>query len=327
VLELSWQCVVDKSVVTKPKQKSSFNIKTAAPLLTRAAVFLAIFILFSGIIGPRIIGHRLVDKDGFQIYGGAGKSLLFGVLALLLLIQRGKANVPLKRWHWTNLVWLGLGILAIAGAWFGVDKLIAGDHSVIWPILIHACLLASIIFAAGTAFGPTNLRSLVRAYKRELLISLGLALAFYVFLYIIYGLWKFLAGIVLHSVQWLMNRVGPTSTLIPPRTLVFSKFGINIAEYCSGIESIALFTALYVLFGVLDWGRFNHRRYLWIFLPGLLILFGFNILRVFVLILGGYYINPQIAFSLFHTYAGMVFFIIYSILFWAVSYRWMLRKD
>ncbi|HEY5441947.1 MAG TPA: hypothetical protein VIJ68_00230, partial [Candidatus Saccharimonadales bacterium] len=65
-------------MATKPKQTDSSSIKTAAPLLTRAAVFLGVFILFSGIIGPRLISHHLVDKDGFQIYGGAGKALLFG---------------------------------------------------------------------------------------------------------------------------------------------------------------------------------------------------------------------------------------------------------
>ena len=310
---------------TKPKQKSSFHIKTAAPLLTRAAVFLAIFIVFSGLIGPPIISHGLVDKDGFQIYGGAGKALLFGVLALLLLIQRGGKAITLKRWRWSNLVWLALAVVAIAGAWCGVGKLISGVHGYSWPVFVHICLLSSIVFAAGAVFGPANLRALAKAYKRELLISLGLSVVFYAFLYAVYGLWQVLAAIVLHSVQWLMNRVGVHSYIVPPRTLVFDKFGIDIAEFCSGIESIALFTAIYALVGVLDWQRFDHRRYLWIFPTGLIVLFGFNILRVFVLILGGYYINPQIAFSLFHTYAGMVFFIFYSILFWVVSYRWMLK--
>jgi exosortase/archaeosortase family protein len=311
-------------VATKPKQTVLNPPKTAAPLLTRAAVFLAVCVLFSGIIGPRIISHGLGDKDGFQIYGGSGKALLFGALALLLLIQRKGLNIHLKRWHWVNSGWLILAILSVAGAWIGLNRLIAGVSGAAWPGLVHVCLLASIVFAAGAVFGPANLRLLARTYQRELLIAIGLSVAFYGFLYAVYGLWQVLAGIVLHSVQWLLNRVDLHSTLVPPRTLIFDKFGIEVAEFCSGIESIALFTALYVLVGVLDWQRFNHRRYLWLFPVGLLVLFGFNILRVFGLILGGYYINPQIAFSLFHTYAGMVFFILYSILFWAVSYRWML---
>lgn len=291
----------------------------------RTIVFLGIFVIFSGTIGPRIISHGLVDKDGFQIYGGAGKALLFGTIALLILLQRKGINIKLKPWHWSQLLWLLLAIASLLGAWFGVDKLIAQTLGAEWVVLTHGCLLASIVLAAVASFGPANLHKLFKTYKKELLIALGLAIIFYGFLYLVYGLWQVLAAGVLHSVRWLLSGIGLHAAIIPPRTLVFNKFGIQIAEYCSGIESIALFTALYALVGVLDWHRLNSRKYLGAFLPALIVLFGFNILRVAGLILAGYYINPQIAFSLFHTYAGMVFFILYSILFWAISYKWMLK--
>lgn len=315
--------VVGTSVVKKPKTRPPASLQTAAPLLTRAAVFLAVFIIYSGLLGTRIISHGLVSHDGFQVYGGAGKALLFGVLALVLLIKR-KGFTSLKPWHPKQVVWLLLSILAITGAWLSLSRLIS-THNTTWAALVHLCLWASVIFAAGAVFGPANLRRLAKKYKQELLISLGLAVAFFGFLYLVYGLWKWLAAIVLHSVQWLMNRIGIHSVYQAPRTLVFNKFAIDVAQFCSGIESIALFTALYALVGILDWPSFNHRRYLALFFPGLIILFLFNILRVFLLILGGYYINPHIAFSLFHTYAGMLFFILYSIIFWAVSYRWLLK--
>jgi exosortase/archaeosortase family protein len=312
-------------VVTKPKQIRSFHLKAADPLLTRTAAFLTVFIVFSGIIGPRIISHGLVNKDGFQVYGGAGKALLFGAIAFLLLVQRSSSSLKLKKWQWRdNAVWLFIAVLALAGAWLGVSKLLSGDHGTSWVFLVHTCLLASIVFAAGGTLGPANLRLLARTYKKQILVSISLTILFYVFLMAVYGLWKFLAAIVLHSVSWLLNSVGIKASIIPPRTLILKKFGINVAQYCSGIESIGLFTAFYALIGVLDWQRFNHRRYLWVFPFGLLLLFGFNILRVFVLILGGYYINPQIAFSLFHTYAGMALFIIYSTIFWAIAYKRLL---
>jgi len=312
-------------VATKPKQPTtSDTIKAAAPLLWRAAAFLGVFVLLSGSIGPRIISHGLINKDGFQIYGGAGKALLFSVLALLLLVQRRGTALRLQPWRATNTIWLVLSGLVLATAWIGVDKLINGTSGLVWPLLVHVSLLASVVLAAGGTFGPANLRLLAHTYHRELFISLGLAVGFFFFLYAVYGLWKVLAAAVLHAVRWLLDLSGLSATILPPRTLLLSKFGIDVAQYCSGIESIALFTALYALIGVLDWRRFNHRRYLYIFPAALLILFGLNILRVFVLILAGYYINPQIAFSLFHTYAGMLFFILYSIVFWAISYRWLL---
>jgi exosortase/archaeosortase family protein len=297
---------------------------TARQLLTRVGVFLSVFVVFSGIIGPRIVSHGLVEHDGFQIYGGAGKALLFGVLVLLLLTYRKDEKLQLNGWHPKQIIWLVLSVMALAVAWLGVDRLIAGHTAITWVLLTHAGIIVSVILAAGGTIGPRNLRALGKVYKKEILLSLTLAVLFYAFLYLVYGLWRVLATVALHSVSWLLGVIGIHSTILPPRTLLLSKFGINIAQYCSGIESIALFSALYGLIGVLDWRHFNHRKFLWIFLPALIVLFIFNILRVFVLILGGYYINPQIAFSLFHTYAGMVFFIVYSAVFWASCYKYML---
>jgi len=313
-------------MATKPKPTIPNPLKAAAPLLTRAAAFLGVFVLLSGIMGPHIISHGLVNKDGFQIYGGAGKALLFGLLALLLLIERRGAVPKLQSWHITNVIWLILSGLALTSAWIGVDRLIGGASSLAWPLLIHVSLVASVAAAAGGSYGPSNLRLLAKTYRRELLISLGLAAGFFIFLYAVYALWKVLAAIVLHSVRWLLSLAGLNAAIVPPRTLLLDKFGIDIAQYCSGIESIALFTGLYAIVGTLDWQRFDIRKFLLIFPVALLVLFALNILRVYLLILAGYYINPHIAFSLFHTYAGMLFFIIYSMLFWAIAYRWMLRK-
>ncbi len=310
------------------KQDLRTILKSARPLLVRTAAFLAIFIIFSGLIGPRIIGHYLVGRDGFQVYGGAGKALLFGTIALFIFINHRGWQLPkISAWSWHNSIWLILAVLALAGAWAGVDHLIARTHGVEWAVLTNSCLIASIIFAAGGAFGPITLRIIFNTYKKEILLASMLAIIFYGFLYIIYGFWQVLASIVLHSVRWLLGLVDVRAKVMPPRTLLLSKFGIDVAEYCSGIESIALFTGLYGLLGLLDRQRLHLRRYVFLFLPGLVILFGFNIIRVFILILAGYYINPQIAFSLFHTYAGMVSFIIYSIAFWVVCYDYVTKRE
>jgi exosortase/archaeosortase family protein len=314
-------------VTSKPKQTQPIIPKTTVPLLTRTVVFLAVCLLLSGLIGPRIISGGIVHKYGFNIYGGAGKALLFSTLAFLLLAYRRGFELKLQPWQPYNLGWLGLSALAYSGAWLGVTHLLEGQATSFNIISTHAFLLSSLVLAAGGIFGAANLRLLLRIYKKELLISIGLAVAFYTFLTLVYGLWTVLAAGVLHSVQWLLGAFGLHSTISPPRTLLFDKFGIGIAQYCSGIESIALFTGLYALVGVLDWPRLKHRRFLCIFPAALIILFGFNILRVAALIAAGYYINPRIAFSLFHTYAGMVFFIVYSLIFWRLSYAWMLRKD
>lgn len=301
--------------------------KAAVPLLWRTVVFLLFFLVISGTLGLRIINHGLVHKFGFEVYGGAGKALLFGALALLLLVGKRGLAVKLKPWHWSSSVWLVLALVACCLAWVGIDKLIAGTTGIGWQLLVHFGLLAAVIGALYGVFGSSNVRQLIEKYRRELLLAITLSVVFFGFLYIVYGLWQIMAAIVLHTVSWLLQLVGVPALIVPPRTLVLSKFGIMVARTCSGIESVALFTALYVLVGLLDWQRFNHRKYYAVFLPALIVLFGLNILRVFGLIVAGYDINPHIAFSLFHTYAGMVFFIIYSMAFWAISYKWMLRDE
>jgi exosortase/archaeosortase family protein len=301
-------------------------VKAASPLLARVAAFLVIFVVISGVIGSRIIAHGLVTKYGFQIYGGSGKSLLFGFMCLAILAYRKGFNGKLETWRVANPIWV-MAVLSMGTAWYSVGKLIAGDSGPPWLLLAHISLLGTVILAAIGIFGPTNIRLLVVKYHNEVLISVGLSVLFYILLMVIYGFWGVLASLVLYSVSCLLKISGISVSVINQRTLLLSKFGITVTKYCSGIESIALFTGLYFLIGVLEWGNFNRARFFGLFLPALVVLFSFNILRVFGLILGGYYINPHIAFSLFHTYAGMLFFILYSLIFWRASYGWLLRKE
>lgn len=312
-------------MVTKPKQTLSFSTLTASPLLRRTAAFLVVFVVSAGIIRAHVIGNGLIGQNGFQFYGWAGKALVFGLLALLVLIWRRGQQIKLKPWHRLNTIWLILAVAALAGAWLGISRLADGVQSAGQPLLAHVCLIASTALAAIGTFGPANLRLIARTYRREGLVSLGLTGLFCIFLLLAYGLWQIAAAIVARAVSWLLNSANLSTSILPGHNLVLDRFAVTIDQYGSGIESIALFTGLYVLIGILDWQRFNHRKLLAVFPIAVALLFICNILRVFVLIVAGYYINQHIAFSLFHTYAGMLFFILYSIVFWAVSYRWLLK--
>jgi len=300
--------------------------KAITPLIERLIAFLVVFVLFSGLIGPRIVSSSILSHDGFGWYGGLGKALLFALVAFGLLVYRVDKKEPTPSWRREDAGWLVLAGLGFASAWWCVTHLLAGERMVFWLVGAHGFLLASVIFALGGCFGPATLRYVARVYRRELVVALGFAVGFYLLLAGIYALWPVLANIVLHAVASLLHASGLTAVIIPPRTLLLTKFGITVAQYCSGIESLALFSGFYAIVGFLDWKRFNKRRLIAAFVPALIVLFCCNILRVYVLILAGYYINPQLAFSLFHTYAGMLFFVLYSLLFWAVGYRWLLQR-
>lgn len=288
--------------------------------------FLGVFVASSAFIGWRVIGSGLVERDGFQVYGGAGKALLFGALCLVILVHRKGLTEDLRPWSALNAIWLPM-LLAVGLAWYGAGKLVVGHTPMVWLVLVHISLFAIVVLAALCVFGPRNLVRLTRVYARELLISVGLGAAFYGYLAVVYGLWRVLADGVLRAVSYLLPLAGISVTLTPQHTLILKTFGVDVAKYCSGIESIALFTALYVLVGVLDWHRLDHPRLFSLLVPALVVLFGLNIFRVFILIVAAYYIDRTLALSLFHTYAAMILFIAYTALFWKVTYGWMLASS
>jgi exosortase/archaeosortase family protein len=297
------------------------------PLIRRVIVFLCLFIIISGIVGPRVISGGILFKDGFDIYGGTGKAIIFGVIAFLLIIRHRKDVLELKPWHPVALIWICAASLAFIVAWIGIGNLLAGIKTPQNLLLAHGGIVLSLACTAIGCVGLENIRRVGVSYRREILNAFVIAIAFYAFLSVVYALWQPLASVVLVGVESLLKLSGVHSTLMPPNTLLFDKFGITVAQYCSGIESIALFTGLYIIVGLLDWERLNKRRYIIVFPFALFILCVLNVVRIYGLILAGYYINPVIAFSIFHTYAGLVFFVLYSAAFWAIAYKRLLQPS
>lgn len=300
--------------------------KTTIPLLWRVVVFLGIIVAISAAVGPKIISGNILFRDGFALYGGIGKAVIFGLITFMLLVRHNKTIVSLRPWRPLLLGWVGMAGVVFGGAWVAVDHLLAGQRTPSNLVLAHGGLVLGLALALIGIVGPQNLRLLWRGYQRETVRSVVIGALFYVFLLVVYALWRPLASLVLYCVDALLGVSGVHGTVIPPNTLMFDKFGITVAQYCSGIESIALFTGLYIVVGLMDWERLNKKRYVVIFPFALLVLCGLNILRIYGLIMAGYFINPKIAFTLFHTYAGLVFFIIYSALFWAIAYKYMVNK-
>ncbi len=302
------------------------KIKIAAipPLLVRLVAFLLLCIFITGIIGPKIISNGILYRDGFAIYGGAGKALAFALVAFALLVRNKITNVKLEKWDRRLIGWLALSLVLTHSAWLMVSQLIEGNNTLPNIILTHALMLLSIVFAALAVFGFNNIKKLITEFRTEIVQSLVIAAIFYLFLLVVYGLWKYLAFIVLYSVAWLLDLTGLTVTIVPELTIILDKFGVTVEKYCSGIESIALFSGLYAIVGILDWQKLNKKRFFLVFPVALFILFLLNILRVFILILAGYHINIELAFSLFHSYAGMLFFMAYAGAFWLIMYKHLL---
>lgn len=290
-------------------------------------VFACLFVIISGILGPPIISGGILFRDGFVMYGGIGKAILFSLVAFVLLVRHNKTKLVLQPWKPLLLGWIAAAVACFMVAWIAIGNLLGSEQQLGYVFLAHGGLIVGLLLTAIGCMGPLNIQKIWGVYQREIIISLIVGVAFYLFLQIVYLLWQPLASLVLVCVNVLLGISGLEATILPPHTLMFDKFGITIAEFCSGVESIALFTGLYAIVGLLDWKKLNKQRYFIVFPIALLGLCLFNIIRVYGLIMAGYYINPEIAFSLFHTYAGMVFFILYSAAFWAIAYKYLLNPS
>ncbi len=172
--------------------------------------------------------------------------------------------------------------------------------------------------------------------KISLAIILG-TLLFTVIL-LIHSLWKYLSLIVAHIVFFVLRLLFTTAFYIPNSTyngvyydgvptVGAGNFGGVILKTCSGVEGLSLFLILFSFLIILEWRNIREK---WkipvLYILGMLTMFLFNILRVFLLILAGIQVSPEFAAGGLHTNLGWIFFTFVFIFFEFLSYRWMVRR-
>lgn len=289
-------------------------------LFQRVALFILAFVVLSGLSGSWLIStNRLLFPFHFDIYGSAGKSLLFGIVVFFLLTKERTLSIPVPKWGRWN--W-GLGGLSVVllGAFFGLANQLlqfkTASEAPVLTALTHLSLLGSGAAVTAGIFGVGFLREVWRRCRNEVLVTGALATAFYFLFGFIFQLWPYLSKIVLWAVLGLLQFSHPTAKVMPPLTIQLPQFAITIGEYCSGIESLFLITTLYLLIGCLEWHKLHKTVFFLHYFPLIIGMFALNILRVYVIIQAGVFFGPQIAAKLFHTYLGMILFMSYFLLFW-----------
>ena len=86
-------------------------------------------------------------------------------------------------------------------------------------------------------------------------------------------------------------------------------FVVAVASQCSGIEGLALITGFMVLYAILFRDTLRQSAFWGVLWPiALMASWGFNILRITVLILIGAYVSPELAVNGFHSFAGWLLF-------------------
>ena len=191
--------------------------------------------------------------------------------------------------------------------------------------LEYLILLIILFFLVVLVFGFKFIKDFFKENKKGLGLVLIGTIITYIFIRQFQRLWPYFSGFVGKGVAFLLSLIGTTTLSFSGDlpVLAFKGFMVKIAQTCSGIDSIFIFTALYL--GVLawDWKILNKKKVIFMFFPGVIGAFAMNILRIFLLILIGAYISRDFALNVFHTNASAILFLIYFAVFWKLSYNWM----
>lgn len=305
------------------------NISQQKILLKRLLLFCFLFIISSGTIGPFVIGTKLLYTFYFFIYANMGKLLLYAFIVFFLLIKDKLNELKIYPFEKSQLIFLTIYVVShpILFYLFGILlPLHSFTTNIAVSIASHITLLILVLSLLLGVFGTKFLLNLLKTFKKELLICLLIAIPFYMAIFYVWGFWQYLSIFVLKTEYILFRPFYPNMHIIPPYTLSFPTFSILIAEACSGLDSIFLFTALYAIIWIIERKDLNSKKMAIFALPALIGTILTNIIRVALLIIIGLQISPQLSATLFHTYLGMILFIIYFFIFWKISYRFV-RKE
>ena len=190
-------------------------------------------------------------------------------------------------------------------------------------LLTHGILILIPSLLLLGAFGLKFLIYFVKQFSKEILICLGISIFYDLAIFQVWKLWPIFSDGVLESVRFMLSLTSLSVKVVEPRMLVVNNFAVSIEQSCSGLDSLFLFSSLYLLITILDFKEFNKIKLVGMIIPAAIGLYIVNIFRVYLLIIIGAYISGDLSVKLFHTYLGMVLFIIFFFVFWKLFYLWM----
>ena len=285
--------------------------------MIKTGIFVGLFVLFSLIIGQKIVASELLSGFKIFIYGGLGKILLFSILGFIILYRERLVKL---RWGKTSPLFLLLSFILLALFYIVELNITNISISALNIILVQALFLSVFISLLIGVFGLNFIKDFAKQFRKELGYFLIFGAVVYSLMYQVWKLWPYLSLVVLEITHFLLNLISNNVYLIGESTLILEGFSAQIAEACSGVYSIFIFTALYLFIILLDWNKIDKLKAAIVFIPAVIGAFFMNILRVFLLFIFGGYISKTLALGLYHSYVGMVFFMIYFIIFWVLFY-------
>lgn len=300
--------------------------------IIKTVIFVLIFILTSLLIGQKIVESTLLYGFGLAIYGGMGYLLLFCIMGFIFLYRDNLFKLEKYPRNKIDHFIIFCSIILIGLFYLLELNINLIEINFVNKLIVHLLFISML---ALLAIGIYTLRftiDFIRQFKRELSYFALFFIIAYSLMDKIWALWPYLSRIVGDVTNWLLHLVSSDIKYYIDKTdnlpvIIFKGFGAKVAEACSGIYSIFIFIGLYLFILFIDWKKLNKLKAFALFLPAAIGAFAVNIFRVFLLMILGALVSKEIALGLYHSYTGMIFFMVYFIIFWLVAYKWMKKKD
>ena len=302
-------------------------------LLIKSIVFVSLLALMQILIQPLSAATPLPDvfKPFSLIYLEDTILFVFAIFAAynwkkLLDIKKYKLSI-------SDLLFVPVGAFFVAAYYalkFSLNTSQFWFEHVAGFIALKYSLLALMVLSFFVAaFGKKMISSQYRIYKRQIPYLLGAALGYWMISSFIEGMWHVFSGTVAWLVYSLLKISYPAASLAPNAdgpAIVAGGFGARIGSLCSGIESMMLFSALFVIIIAVDFKKIDLKRAFIVFFPALAGVFLLNVVRIYLLFLVGINVSRDIAVGMFHTNAGYILFCAYFFGFLWFVYPWMMCK-
>jgi len=303
-------------------------------LLIKAGIFLVsiyiIRLLLGIFIQPLSIYQLTVlPSTFFPVFKGEIlRVLIFITFAFILYSRKELANLKNYGSNFKSIIGFSALTLASIFVYYLIRYFIKLNlsyftlHKLQATILVTIPLIFFILFLFLAIFNYKFTKQLITKFKYQLISFSILGVLYFFLIRAFQGLWYYFSGIVATLSHKLFSLFYDTKlTFLADRTpyLRIENFKVLIGAPCSGIDSMLLFTTLYFLIFFLDYKKLNKKTMLLLFPIGLLGMFLFNVLRIFLLLLMGLYISPEFAVGLFHQNIGWLLFIIYFIIFYLIT--------
>jgi len=246
----------------------------------------------------------------------------------LLKIRENKLEVK-------SLVIFGVIDVLLIFIYFWLKKIIlinlnfALNYSFLFAFILYFMLFLIILSLTLAVYGYKFCKNFYKESKKEIWIFIEIFILVFFVSNQIQRLWFLFSGIVTRAVYFLLSlSSNPTINLSGKIPVIgLNNFIVGIDNPCSGIESIFMFSFLYIFAVCFDWKILNKKKAILLFFPGVISVFILNILRVYSMILVGAYISREFALGIFHTNAGWILFLAYFTLFWFLFYNWMKKPE